>query len=72
MIEKAIREQLGIEEGYVSVQTVIGDRIEIRFHPPEDNQLLRGILACPGQPVFDEETFEEAVERVWIEVPKKH
>ncbi len=71
VIDKAIREQLGIEEGYVAVQTVVDEHVEIRFYPPKHNRSLRGILARPGQPVLTDEEFEEAVEQAWAKAVKE-
>ena len=68
VIEKAIREQLGIEQGYMAVQTVVGDHVEIRFYPAEHNRSLLGILARPGQPVLSDEELSEARERAWMQV----
>ena len=65
VIEKAIREQLGIEEGYVAVQRIVGDRVEIRFHPPEHNQSLLGILAPWVKQPLTQAELDAARERAW-------
>lgn len=44
VIEKALRDALGIEPGYVAVQRMMGDHIELYFYPPEHNDSLLGAL----------------------------
>jgi AbrB family looped-hinge helix DNA binding protein len=45
VIEKAIRDALGVVPGSVAMQRVVGDRVEIRFLEPEHRDSLYGILA---------------------------
>ncbi len=45
VIEKTIREALGLQPGYVAVQKLADDHVEIYFYPPEHRQSLRGMLA---------------------------
>jgi len=45
VISKAIRDQLGVEAGWLAVQTVVGDHVEIHFVPPEHRRSLKGSLA---------------------------
>lgn len=45
VIEKPLRETLGVQPGFVTLQTVVGDHLEIRFFPPEHRRSLRGRLA---------------------------
>ena len=42
VIEKAIREKLGVRAGYRAIQFVSGDHVEIFFAPPEHARSLRG------------------------------
>lgn len=44
VIEKPIREVLVIEPGFLVVQRVVGDHVEIRFFPPGHERSLRGVL----------------------------
>jgi bifunctional DNA-binding transcriptional regulator/antitoxin component of YhaV-PrlF toxin-antitoxin module len=44
VIERAARKKLGIHPGWVAVQTVVGDHLEMRFLPPEHNRSLAGSL----------------------------
>jgi len=45
VIEKPIRDALGIRPGFVAIQELREDHVEIRFFPPEHNRSLRGVLA---------------------------
>ena len=45
VIQKEIRDKLGIQPGWLSVQTVVGNHVELRFLPPEHTRSLRGALA---------------------------
>lgn len=63
VIEKEIRDRLGIEPGYLAVQQVVGDRVEIRFFPPDHERSLRGVLE--GEVRVEPEDWREARERAW-------
>ena len=45
VIDKEIRERLGIEPGWLALQLVVDDHVEIYFLPPEHRRSLRGSLA---------------------------
>lgn len=45
VIAKEIREQLGIKPGWVALQRLVDDRVEIYFLPPEHQKNLKGSLA---------------------------
>ncbi len=38
VIAKEIRDQLGVKPGWIAVQRVVDDRLEISFMPPEAEQ----------------------------------
>ena len=44
VIAKEIREQLGVKPGWVAVQRLVEDRVEIYFLPPEHTASLKGGL----------------------------
>jgi AbrB family looped-hinge helix DNA binding protein len=67
VIEKPIREALGIEPGYVTLQTLVGDHVEIRFYPPEHNRSLKGILAGYLRRSISEEEWPRAREEAWAQ-----
>lgn len=67
VIEKPIRDELGVRPGFITVQTRVGDHVEIRFYPPEHKRSLRGILAGPPHISVSPEEWREARERAWTE-----
>lgn len=45
VIDKRIRESLGVGPGWRALQVLVDDRVEIRFVPPEHSRSLGGSLA---------------------------
>ena len=44
VIDREVREELGVRPGWVAVQAVVGDCLEVRFLPPEHDRSLAGSL----------------------------
>lgn len=66
VIDKSIRDELGIEPGFVAVQRRVGDHVEIRFYPAEHERSLRGVLAdAVTRPVDPGEDWSELRRRGW-------
>jgi bifunctional DNA-binding transcriptional regulator/antitoxin component of YhaV-PrlF toxin-antitoxin module len=65
VIDKAIREALGVDVGYVAVQRLVDDHVEIHFYPPEHTRSLLGILAPYTNVVIEPEDWPAAVEAAW-------
>lgn len=65
VIEKPIRDALGIEPGFVAVQDLKGDHVEIRFFPPEHRRSLRGVLASKIKRTLPPEDWQAAREEAW-------
>ncbi|MEO6323921.1 MAG: AbrB/MazE/SpoVT family DNA-binding domain-containing protein [Thermoanaerobaculia bacterium] len=66
VIDKAIRDQLGIQPGYLAIQRVVQDRVEISFLPPEHERSLRGVLAGSVRTnVAPGEDWHHAEEAAW-------
>ncbi len=66
VINKEIRQKLGIEPGWLALQRIVDDHVEIYFLPPEHNRSLAGILRpyikksiAPGK------EWDEAREQAW-------
>ncbi len=58
VIDREVREELGVRPGWVAVQAVVGDHLEVRFLPPEHDRSLAGSLreyARAGGPDLEEE-----------------
>jgi AbrB family looped-hinge helix DNA binding protein len=45
VIEKDIRDKLGVQPGWQALQMLVDDHVEIYFVPPEHNRSLAGSLA---------------------------
>ena len=45
VIEKEIRDRLGVRSGWRTLQLLVEDHVEIRFLPPEHGRSLAGSLA---------------------------
>lgn len=65
VIEKEIRDRLGIEPGWIASQRVVDDHVEIYFIPPEHNRSLFGILAPYTNVSIPEDAFADAREEAW-------
>ena len=65
VIEKAIRESLGLEAGYVAVQRLVEDHVEIHFYPAEHNRSLFGALAPYVTKSLPQEQWPEIREQAW-------
>lgn len=67
VIEKRLREKLGIGPGWIAVQRVVGDHLEIDFLPPEHDDTLTGILAPYTKVEISPEEWHAAKEKAWDE-----
>lgn len=66
VIAKEIRDQLGIEPGWVALQRLEGDHVEVYFIPPEHRKSLKGSLARHVKvPLGQGEEWERAREKAW-------
>jgi AbrB family looped-hinge helix DNA binding protein len=65
VIEKPIREALGIRPGSLAVQVLQGDHVEIHFYPPEHNRSLKGILADKIVKTPGDRDWREVQEEAW-------
>ena len=45
VIAKEIREHLGIRPGWIALQRLVGDHVEIYFLPPDHDESLKGSLS---------------------------
>jgi AbrB family looped-hinge helix DNA binding protein len=65
VIEKPIRDALRIQPGFVAVQNLRADHVEIRFYPPEHNRSLRGVLAHRIQRSVSQTDWQKTREEAW-------
>ena len=68
VIEKELREQLGIGPGWIASQRLVDNRIEIQFIPPEHDKSLKGSLAeyANEDNAFDDEDWQKIKENAWV------
>lgn len=59
VIERDARRTLGIQPGWVAVQRVVGDHLEVRFLPPEHDRPLAGRLHRYARPSHLERADEK-------------
>lgn len=73
VIEKRIRDRLGIEPGWRTLQHVVNDHVEIYFSPPVTlhNRSLLGILAPYTNVSVPAEEWRAARERAWEEAARE-
>ena len=45
VIAKEIRDRLGVEPGWIALQRLVNDHVEVYFLPPEHRKSLKGSLA---------------------------
>ncbi len=67
VIEKPIRDSLGLEPGYISTQRLVDDRVEIRFYPPEHRRSLLGVLGSWATRSLEPDDWHEVREKAWAD-----
>ena len=65
VIEKPIRDALRLEPGYLAIQRLVGDHVELYFYPPEHRESLRGVLAGEVKRSVSPDEWPEALEEAW-------
>jgi bifunctional DNA-binding transcriptional regulator/antitoxin component of YhaV-PrlF toxin-antitoxin module len=72
VIEKPIRDALGLEPGYVAVQILVNDHVELHFYPPEHRDSLRGLLAEDVKQSVAPEQWQKMRQAAWYEAINAH
>ncbi len=67
VIAKEIRDQLGVKPGYLALQRLVDDHVEIHFVTSPHRRSLRGALAPYTKVRIPPEQWREVVERAWDE-----
>lgn len=66
VIAKEIRDKLGVEPGWIALQRLVGDHIEVYFIPPQHKKSLKGRLARHIKThIPSGEDWNEAREKAW-------
>ena len=74
VIDKEIRDKLGIGPGWLALQRLVDGHVEIFFVPPEHNRSLKGALQKYIDPAVAESlkdlSWQEIRDRAWAESVK--
>jgi len=66
VISKEIRDRLGVEPGWLAIQRLVDDHVEVYFLPPEHGKSLKGSLADHIQVrVAAGQEWDKARETAW-------
>ena len=65
VIDKAIRDRLGIGPGWLAIQRIVDDHVEIYFVTPEHNRSLAGSLAEYVTEETKNLSWDEIRHRAW-------
>ena len=65
VIGSKIRAELGIAPGWMAIQRLVDDHVEIRFLPPEHSRSLKGKLASYAKASLDHDELRRAREEAW-------
>lgn len=69
VIDSAIRQQLGIEPGWIATQRIVGNRVELTFSPPRHSKSARGLLQQHAKPISPESDWDEIRRQSWTDCP---
>jgi len=69
VIDREIRERLGIEPGWTTSQLLVDGCVQIRFFPPDHNRSLAGALAhyVTEENRIGDRDWSEIKEQAWAE-----
>lgn len=67
VIEKEIRDRLGVQPGSLAIQRLVGDHVEVYFVPPPHRRSLRGALAGHVRRSVPIEDWEQVRAEAWRE-----
>lgn len=72
VIAKEIRDELGVKPGWLALQRLVNDHVEIYFIPPEHRKSLKGSLAkYLGTRIAPGEEWSEARDAAWDNAAKE-
>ncbi len=72
-IREELLKELGIGPGWIALQRVVDDRLEIHFLPPEHNRSLKGSLAkhVKGEGIPADADWGKIREEAWDQMVKE-
>lgn len=65
VIAKEVRERLGVRRGWIAVQRLVGDHLEVYFFPPPHDRSLKGRLAGRTERKLSNGELRRAREEAW-------
>ena len=65
VVAKEIRDRLGVRPGWVALQRLVGDRLEVYFAPPEHRTSLKGSLSKHVKARVPPDKWEQARDTAW-------
>jgi bifunctional DNA-binding transcriptional regulator/antitoxin component of YhaV-PrlF toxin-antitoxin module len=65
VVAKQIRDKLGVEPGWIAIQELVDDHLEVRFLPPEHNESLAGSLAPYIKRRLGDRDWNQVREEAW-------
>lgn len=65
VIDKEIRDQLGIQPGWLAIQRLVDGHLEVRFLPAAHNRSLAGVLGKRTAVRVSSNEWEAAVDGAW-------
>jgi len=72
VIEKEIRDRLGVKPGWRALQLLVGDRVEIHFVPPEHDRSVAGCLSrYVTQSLPDTAVLKDARAAAWAAAARR-
>ena len=72
VISKDIRDRLGVEPGWIAIQRLVGDHVEMYLFPPEHGDSLKGSLRTHlKDKVAAGEEWDAAREAAWAKAASK-
>ncbi len=71
VIDREVREKLGVKPGWIAVWRVVGDRAEVYFFPPPHHRSLKGRLRDLVKAQVPPERWDEAREAAWEAAAKE-
>ncbi len=72
VIAKEIRDQLGVEPGWVALERLAGDHVEVYFVPRQHRRSLKGSLAKHVKVhIAEESEWDKARDSAWEKAAKR-
>jgi bifunctional DNA-binding transcriptional regulator/antitoxin component of YhaV-PrlF toxin-antitoxin module len=72
VIEKGIRDRLGVEPGWVALQRLVDDHVEIYLIPPAHRKSLKGSLSrYTSVSVAQGDEWDKARESAWAQAVRE-